>query len=98
MVEIREIKPSEYKFLCEMLYEAVYIPTGSESHSLFPKKQSKTYEKAGFEKDARSFCPAAEILTDLKVQSIVLLTNNAGKAEDLKRWEIKVNSTKAIDL
>ena len=28
-------------------------------------KQSEAYEKAGFEKDARSFRPAAEILTEL---------------------------------
>lgn len=30
MIEIREIKPSEYEFLREMLYEAIYIPVGSE--------------------------------------------------------------------
>lgn len=30
MIEIREIKPSEYEFLREMLYEAIYVPTGSE--------------------------------------------------------------------
>jgi ribosomal-protein-alanine N-acetyltransferase len=30
MVEIREIRPEEYGFLREMLYEAVYIPEGKE--------------------------------------------------------------------
>lgn len=59
-------------------------------------KQSEAYEKAGFEADARSFRPAAEILQDLEVKSIVLLTNNAGKAEDLRKWSINVSGTKEI--
>ena len=57
-------------------------------------KQSEAYEKAGFEKDARSFRPAAEILADLKVKSVVLLTNNTGKAEDLRKFGIVVSGTK----
>ncbi len=59
-------------------------------------KQSEAYEKAGFEADARSFRPAAEILADLKVKSVVLLTNNVGKAEDLRRASIIVSDTKSI--
>lgn len=59
-------------------------------------KQAEAYEMAGFEKDARSFRPAAEILRDLKVKSIVLLTNNAGKAEDLRRFSITVSGTKEL--
>ena len=59
-------------------------------------KQSEAYQKVGFEADARIFRPAAEILQDLKVKSIVLLTNNAGKAEDLRRWSIDVSRTKEI--
>src|SRR6476620_11103301 len=59
-------------------------------------KQSEAYEKAGFEADARSFRPAAEILADLNVKSVVLLTNNAGKAEDLRRWSIVVSDTKPL--
>lgn len=59
-------------------------------------KQSQAYEKAGFEADARSFRPAAEILADLKVRSIVLLTNNAGKAVDLRKASITVSATKEI--
>jgi len=54
-------------------------------------KQSEAYEKAGFETDARSFRPAAEILTDLKVKSIVLMTDNPGKAEDLRKFGIVVS-------
>jgi GTP cyclohydrolase II len=59
-------------------------------------KQSQAYEKAGFEADARSFRPAAEILADLKVESVVLLTNNAGKAEDLRKWSVNVSGIKDI--
>lgn len=58
--------------------------------------QSEAYEKVGFEADARSFRPAAEILTELKVKSIVLLTNNAGKAEDLRRASITVSDTQKM--
>lgn len=59
-------------------------------------KQAEAYEKAGFEKDARSFRPAAEILADLKVKSIVLLTDNPKKADDLRNWSIEVSETKAL--
>lgn len=65
-------------------------------HKKAGMKQSEAYEKAGFEKDARSFRPAAEILADLKVKSIVLLTNNAGKAEDLRKFGIAVTDTKNL--
>jgi ribosomal protein S18 acetylase RimI-like enzyme len=30
MIEIREIKPNEYDFLREMLFEAIYFPVGTE--------------------------------------------------------------------
>ncbi len=58
--------------------------------------QSEAYKQAGFEADARSFRPAAEILAELKVRSVVLLTNNADKAEDLRKWSIDVSDTKEI--
>ena len=61
-------------------------------------KQSEAYERAGFEKDARSFRPAAEILRDLNVKSIVLLTNNVGKAEDLRKYGITVSETKEVKI
>lgn len=65
-------------------------------HKKAGMKQSEAYEKAGFEKDARSFRPAAEILADLNVKSIVLLTNNVGKAEDLRKFGIAVTDTKNL--
>lgn len=60
--------------------------------------QGEAYEKAGFEADARSFRPAAEILADLKIRSIVLLTNNAEKASDLREASINVADTKEITI
>lgn len=61
-------------------------------------KQSEAYKKVGFDADARSFRPAAEILSDLKVKSVILLTNNADKADDLRRWSIIVSDTKEIKI
>lgn len=60
-------------------------------------KQAEAYEKAGFEKDARSFRPAAEILRDLKIKSVFLLTNNAGKAEDLRKFGIEISGVKNMN-
>ena len=60
--------------------------------------QGEAYRKAGFETDARSFRPAAEILSDLKVESVILLTDNAEKAEDLRRASIIVSDTKKITI
>lgn len=58
--------------------------------------QSEAYEMAGFEADARSFRPAAEILKELNVRSIVLVTNNAKKAADLRQYSVHVSGTKSL--
>ncbi|MBC7899794.1 MAG: GTP cyclohydrolase [Saprospiraceae bacterium] len=60
--------------------------------------QGEAYEKAGYRADARSFRPAAEILAELEVKSVILLTNNPEKAEDLRRASIAVSYTKQIIL
>jgi GTP cyclohydrolase II len=60
--------------------------------------QSQAYRRAGFESDARSFRPAAEILNDLNVKSIILLTNNPEKAEELRRASIAVSETRELNL
>ena len=65
-------------------------------HKIAGMKQSEAYEKVGFESDARSFRPAAEILQDLKVESVILLTNNVGKAEELRKRSIIVSETKEL--
>jgi GTP cyclohydrolase II len=58
--------------------------------------QSEAYQKAGFAADARDYRPAAEILTDLKVKSLVLLTDNPKKADDLRRFAIEVTETREL--
>lgn len=68
----------------------------SIKHKKAGLSQSEAYQKAGYEADARSYRPAAEILSDLKVKSVVLLTNNPEKAEDLRRASIIVSDTKQI--
>jgi GTP cyclohydrolase II len=68
----------------------------SIKHKKAGLSQSEAYEKVGYEADARSFRPAAEILADLKVKSVVLLTNNPEKAEDLRKASIIVSDTKKM--
>ncbi len=58
--------------------------------------QAKAYEMAGYSADARSYTPAAQILSDLKVKSIVLLANSESKADDLRKESIKVSSVKLL--
>ena len=67
-------------------------------HKKAGMKQSEAYQKVGFEADARSFRPAAEILTELRVKSVVLLTANAKKADDLRRWSVGVSAVKKIKI
>lgn len=61
-------------------------------------QQAAAYEKAGFAADARSYRPAAEILADLQVKSIVLLANNLSKADDLRKASIVVSSVKEMTI
>ncbi|MCY7345540.1 MAG: hypothetical protein LH614_04900 [Pyrinomonadaceae bacterium] len=68
----------------------------SIEHKQAGLSQSEAYKKAGYEADARSFRSAAEILTELKVKSGVLLTNNAKKAVDLRNLAINVADTKEL--
>ncbi len=46
--------------------------------------QADAYVRLGYPADARSFVPAAEILRDLGVRSITLLTDNPDKAQQLQ--------------
>ena len=56
--------------------------------------QAEAYVKAGYEADARSYRPAADILEDLKIKSIVLLSNSSEKADDLRQVSINVTGVK----
>lgn len=55
--------------------------------------QGEAYVKAGYKSDARDYRPATEILRDLGVVSVVLLTGNRDKADELKRFGIEVTGT-----
>jgi GTP cyclohydrolase II len=70
----------------------------SIKHKKAGLSQSEAYKKVGFEADAGRFRPAAEILSDLKIKSVVLLTNNTEKAEDLRRASIIVSDTKRVTI
>lgn len=58
--------------------------------------QADAYVKAGFKADGRCYRAAADILSDLKVNSIVLLANGTGKADDLRAESINVSGTKQL--
>lgn len=47
----------------------------------------------GFPADARDYTAAAEILSELGIESICLLTNNPDKVEQLTKLGIKINGT-----
>lgn len=55
--------------------------------------QTDAYEAIGFQKDARDFTQAAEILQDLEVKSIVMMTNNPNKIETLTCHGVAVTGT-----
>ena len=52
--------------------------------------QAEAYVKAGYDTDARNYRPAAEILVDLGVGSIVLISGNPDKAANIRSYGIKV--------
>ena len=60
--------------------------------------QADAYQAVGFKKDARSFTQTAEILKEIGVKSIILLTNNSKKIEELKKFGIDVVGIKEIAL
>ena len=60
--------------------------------------QAAAYEKAGFKADARDYRAAVEILNDLKVKSIMLLANDTGKAEELRRNGLTVTGFEKLNL
>jgi 3,4-dihydroxy 2-butanone 4-phosphate synthase/GTP cyclohydrolase II len=56
--------------------------------------QSEAYRKLGFGADGRDYMAAAEILADLKVKSIVLITNSPEKVQTLEQAGVKVSGTR----
>jgi len=58
--------------------------------------QADAYERVGYKIDARDYTRAAEILRDLGVKSVTLLTNNSRKADDLTRVGINIAGIRPI--
>ncbi len=58
--------------------------------------QAQAFEATGFQKDGRDFTKAAEILKDLGVRSIIMLTNNPNKVETLAKHGINVVGAREI--
>ena len=58
--------------------------------------QAASYAAVGFSSDARDFTRAAEILVDLGVLSISMLTDNPDKINTLAQYGINVVGTKQI--
>lgn len=58
--------------------------------------QSEAYEKAGFAADSRDYRPAAAILGELNVRSVVLLTDNPGKISTLEKAGVTISRTKQL--
>ncbi len=58
--------------------------------------QAEAYKMAGFSADNRSYRSAAEILSDLKIKSIILLANTPDKADDLRQELIVVADIKEL--
>lgn len=56
--------------------------------------QADAYEAVGFKRDARDFRAAAEILQEIGVKSIRMLTNNPKKVETLTEHGIEVVGTR----
>jgi GTP cyclohydrolase II len=55
--------------------------------------QTEAYRKLGYTADARDYTSAAEILRDLAVCSIKLLTNSPHKVESLQAAGIQISGT-----
>ena len=59
--------------------------------------QRDAYVKLGYEADARSYVRAAEILRDLGVRSIRLLTNNPDKLSQLRQDGLVITGTQSLE-
>jgi GTP cyclohydrolase II len=59
--------------------------------------QSEAYVKLGYDADARSYVRAAEILRELGVQSITLLTNNPDKLSQLQNDGLIIAGTQSLE-
>ena len=58
--------------------------------------QAEAYMRLGYPADSRSYVPAAEILRDLGVRSIILLTNNPERAQQLQDDGLVIAGLRAL--
>lgn len=68
----------------------------SVEHKRKGVKQAEAYEAVGFKRDARDFRAAADILKDLGVKSVRLITGNVGKTDTLTRLGINITGTVGV--
>jgi len=59
--------------------------------------QSEAYVKLGYKEDARNYVRAAEILRELGVRSITLLTNNPDKLSQLRGDGLIITGTQGLE-
>ncbi|MBP6826249.1 MAG: GTP cyclohydrolase [Saprospiraceae bacterium] len=70
----------------------------SVEHKRLGLAQADAYEAVGFKKDARDYTRAAEMLNELGVRSIRMLTDNPDKVETLARHGIRVTGIQPVIL
>jgi GTP cyclohydrolase II len=58
--------------------------------------QADAYVMLGFSDDARTYVPAAEILRELKVPSITLMTNNHEKTDQLRQDGLVIDGVQPL--
>lgn len=59
--------------------------------------QSEAYTRLGYSADARSYIRAAEILRELQVKSIRLMTNNSAKIDDLRQDGLVISGIQSLE-
>ncbi len=71
-----------------------------QTHKLKAEGMSQTeaYRKLGYSADARSFTVAGEILRELGVASVILLTNNADKVSQMRSEGLVIAGTERLEM
>lgn len=71
-----------------------------QTHKLKAEGMSQTeaYRKLGYSADARSFTVAGEILRELGVASVILLTNNADKVSQMRSEGLVIVGTERLEM
>ena len=70
----------------------------SKIHKNQGLSQAESYEAVGFKKDARDFSRAAEIINELGVRSVRMLTDNLQKVDILTQFGVNIVGIKKIEM